>query len=254
MRRVVYQPAPPLIPQPPPKNVHIVWDAPAVNIRREFRNLGTVVASPSQYAAQFGASLVHASQIPPVAPQIRPSTGEPLAVESAPRAPRLVGDVQALSLIRRSRQFPAYETPYTPFGSQYASAGSAPIAAAAASGVASASLPAAASHLNFNSFASAPVFNSFSPEAALSGAAAAYPAFNNTGYFNHGSFGSGSGVGAFASGSAFGSAGALLDRGLAVGAPSAYGGVVNSSFAGIPHGLGQAFGSGLLLANGSGVF
>ena len=175
LRRVVYQPAPPLIPQPPPKNVHIIWDAPAVSIRREFRNLGIVVANPSQYAAQHGASLVHASQIPPIAPQVRPNSGEALAIESPPRPPRLVGDVQALGLVSRHRNFPAYETPYTSFS-------------AAAS-------PSAASALNFRSFgsgiASAPSFNLFAPLAAVSAAAL------NSGYLNNGSFESGS---AFTSG------------------------------------------------------
>ena len=159
LRRVVYQPAPPLIPQPPPKNVHIVWDAPAVSIHREFRNLGIVVANPSQYAAQHGASLVHASQIPPIAPQVRPNSGEALAIESPPRPPRLVGDVQALALVARHRKFPAYETPYTPFGSQYSNSAAASnvlSAAGAASFPASASFPAAASSFLAPTLSTAP--------------------------------------------------------------------------------------------------
>ena len=67
------------------------------------------------------------------------------------------------------------------------------------------------------------------------------------------SFGSGAVAGsAFTSGSAFGRAGALLDQGFVGGGSAA--GAVPGSFAGIPHGLGQAFGSGLLLANGNGYF
>ena len=101
-RRVVFQPAPRLIPAPAPKNVLIQWDSPAVALNRQFRNLGISAAHPAQYAATFGASLVHPSAIPALARGIRPSNGAVLAAESAPKPVRLVGDVAALSLINRA--------------------------------------------------------------------------------------------------------------------------------------------------------
>ena len=315
LRRVVYQPAPPLVPAPAPKNLHIIWDTPAVSIHKEFRNLGIVVASPSQYAAQHGASLVHPSQIPAYAQSVRPPNGELLAVESAPKPGRLVGAVHALNLVRQGHaaaRVPAYETPYTPFGSSYG-AGSASLAVAApslaapfasgsASGALSAAAPAAPAFLSSlpgSAYAygsgsvaapapavlSAHAGSAFAYGSANLGPAAAYGsgallnhgsgALLNHGsgaMFNHGSgalqaYGSGaagvyasgapgSASAAFASGSAFGSAGAVLDRGLGAAhgsafLPGAHAGAYNfGSFnGGISHGLGQAFGSGMMLAN-----
>ena len=101
-RRVVFRPAPKLIPAPAPKNVLIQWDSPAVALNRQFRNLGISLANPAQYAAQFGASLVHPSAIPALAQGVKPANGQVLAAESLPKPVRLVGDVAALSLINRA--------------------------------------------------------------------------------------------------------------------------------------------------------
>ena len=104
-RRVVFQPAPRLIPAPAPKNVLIQWDSPNVALNRQFRNLGIAAASPAQYVATFGASLVPASAVPALSRGIRPANGARLAAEHPPHPVRLVGDVAALSLINRARQF-----------------------------------------------------------------------------------------------------------------------------------------------------
>jgi hypothetical protein len=101
-RRVVFRPAPPLIPAPPPKNVLIQWDSPNVALNRQFRNLGIAPASPAQYMATFGASLVPASAVPDVSRGIRPTNGARLAAENPPYPVKLVGDVDALSLINRA--------------------------------------------------------------------------------------------------------------------------------------------------------
>ena len=100
-RRVVFHPAPRLIPAPAPKNVLIQWDSPNVALNRQFRNLGISPANPAQYVAAFGASLVHPSAIPALAQGIKP-VGAVLAAESLPKPVRLVGDVAALSLINRA--------------------------------------------------------------------------------------------------------------------------------------------------------
>jgi len=100
-RRVVFQPAPKLIPAPAPKNVLIQWDSPNVALNRQFRNLGISPADPARYVATFGASLVAPSQIPALAQGVKP-VGAVLAAESLPKPVRLVGDVAALSLINRA--------------------------------------------------------------------------------------------------------------------------------------------------------
>ena len=64
--------------------------------------MGISLANPAQYAAQFGASLVHPSAIPALAQGVKPANGQVLAAESLPKPVRLVGDVAALSLINRA--------------------------------------------------------------------------------------------------------------------------------------------------------
>ena len=106
-RRVVFRPAPRLIPAPAPKNVLIQWDSPNVALNRQFRNLGIAAVSPAQYVAQFGASLVPASAVPALSRGIRPANGARLAAEHPPHPVRLIGDVAALSLINRARHLAA---------------------------------------------------------------------------------------------------------------------------------------------------
>ena len=74
-------------------------------MNRQFRNLGISAANPAQYLAAFGASLVHASAVPAISRGIRPANGARLAAEATPIPVKLVGDVAALSLINRARQF-----------------------------------------------------------------------------------------------------------------------------------------------------
>ena len=76
-------------------------------MNRQFRNLGISAANPAQYAAAFGASLVHASALPALSRGIRPANGARLAAEATPIPVRLVGDVAALSLINRARHLAA---------------------------------------------------------------------------------------------------------------------------------------------------
>jgi hypothetical protein len=101
-RRVIFTPAPPIIPAPAPKNVLIQWDSPNVALNRQYRNLGITKAIPAQYLATFGASLVPASSIPVLSRSIRPPNGARLAAEHPPHPVRLVGDIAALALINRT--------------------------------------------------------------------------------------------------------------------------------------------------------
>ena len=99
-RRVVFHPAPKLIPAPAPKNELIQWESPDVALQTEFKFLGVNTANPTDYASKYGASLADASQLPAIAANhFRPPNGESLAVEQHPTLPRLVGDLHALSLI-----------------------------------------------------------------------------------------------------------------------------------------------------------
>ena len=124
-RRVVFQPAPKLIPAPAPKNVLIQWDSPNVALNRQFRNLGIQPANPAQYVATFGASLVLPSQIPALAQGVKP-VGAILAAESSPKPVTLVGDVAALSLINRGSAHLAAAAPAGFFGSASANLYAAP--------------------------------------------------------------------------------------------------------------------------------
>jgi hypothetical protein len=99
-RRVRFEPAPKLIPLPAPKNTIIQWQSPSVQLHREFKFLGVAPASPAQFAAQFGATLTHASRLPQlVVNHFQAPPGEVLGTNYRPDLPTLVGDVAALSLI-----------------------------------------------------------------------------------------------------------------------------------------------------------
>jgi hypothetical protein len=102
VRRVVFRPAPKVIPAPPPKNVVIQWDSPRVALNRQFRNLGVSAAHPNAYTAKYGPSLVDSSAIPNIARRVRPENGLVLAEESRPHPVRLIGDVAALKFINRN--------------------------------------------------------------------------------------------------------------------------------------------------------
>ena len=92
-RRVVYKPAPPLIPALPEKNLLIQHETPHVFVRNQFNFLGVQPANPHAYATTYGREVVDASHIPPVPTP----NGVRLAAESPYRkVPVLTGDVGAL--------------------------------------------------------------------------------------------------------------------------------------------------------------
>jgi hypothetical protein len=173
-RRVVFQPAPRLIPAPAPKNVIIQWDSPAVALNRQFRNLGVSAAHPAQYAATFGASLVHPSAIPALARGVRPANGEVLAAESLPKPVRLVGDVAALSLINRAA--PAHTLLAAPAATLLAAPATTLISAPAATFASSAPLGA-------SSFLSAPAATYASGSALASDNVIASGSYGSASYY-----------------------------------------------------------------------
>jgi hypothetical protein len=100
-RRVIFQKnevPDPVIPKP--RNVIIQWEAPEVQIKRAFKDLGIIRANPSEYVERYGASLKSHTEFPAIAKEIRPPVGVVLAAEwNAPALIDLEGDIQAFNLI-----------------------------------------------------------------------------------------------------------------------------------------------------------
>jgi len=99
-QRVVFQACKQGCVIPDPKNVVIQWDAPEVEIRREFKNLGVVEANPQEYISKYGSSLVRADALPEIAVKVSQQPGVQLAANTrVEQQVVLEGDVQALKLI-----------------------------------------------------------------------------------------------------------------------------------------------------------
>jgi len=100
-RRVIFQRN--TVPDPvvvKPRNVVIQWEAPAVTIRKEFKDLGVIRANPVEYVQRYGAELKAYAELPAFVKEVRPPQGVVLAGEyQAPAVLELEGDLQALSLI-----------------------------------------------------------------------------------------------------------------------------------------------------------
>ena len=101
-RRVVFQPAPKFTPALAPKNEIIEWESPDVQLDRKFNFLGVQHINPHEYAEQYASSLMEFCDIPAIAAtNFRPPPGEEFACEAQEKPVEFVGDVHALSLIRR---------------------------------------------------------------------------------------------------------------------------------------------------------
>lgn len=71
-----------------------------VNIKREFKYLGVIRASPCDYVQRYGNSLVPSSQLPPLVEDFKTPEGLVLAANHRTNdLHELCGDVEALSLI-----------------------------------------------------------------------------------------------------------------------------------------------------------
>ena len=110
VRRVVFQPAPKLIPAPAPKNILIEWDSPEVVVDKQIKYLGVTQANPEDYIAKHGASLVDSSKLPLlVVNHFKAPQGERFAADSIPKPPKLVGDLHALNLVNNTRGLKSYK-------------------------------------------------------------------------------------------------------------------------------------------------
>jgi hypothetical protein len=99
-RRVIFQKAAADQVVVAPRNVIVQWEAPSVSVKKEFKNLGVLRASPADYVAQYGASLVQSASLPAFVKEFRTPAGLVLAAESSfSGLYELEGDVAALRLI-----------------------------------------------------------------------------------------------------------------------------------------------------------
>ena len=83
-----------------PRNVIVQWEAPEVNIRKEFKYLGIVRANPVEYVQRYGQSLTVSNDLPQFVLDIATPNGLVLAADSKFKGPyELEGDIEALRLI-----------------------------------------------------------------------------------------------------------------------------------------------------------
>jgi hypothetical protein len=89
----------------PPRNVIVQWEAPEVNIRKEFKFLGVIRANPIEYAQRYGAHMKLSRELPQFVLDIPTSEGFVLAADYKQTAHHeLEGDVHALKLIDLERE------------------------------------------------------------------------------------------------------------------------------------------------------
>ena len=111
-RRVIFQKNE--VPDPvvqKPKNVVIQWEAPQVQIKRTFKDLGVIRANPVEYVERYGASLKTHREFPEIVHELRPPVGVVLAAEyNAPSLIDLEGDINALNMIDLDKEgLPEYK-------------------------------------------------------------------------------------------------------------------------------------------------
>ena len=102
-RRVIYEKACPIKLEKAPKNLLIKWEQPCVNIEKEYKDLGVYETDPEEYRNKYKLTK-HIYELPKEATQIEAhlqSTTSSKIVTSAHTntKPKLVGDLEALSLI-----------------------------------------------------------------------------------------------------------------------------------------------------------
>ena len=83
-----------------PRNVIVQWEAPPIQVKKEFKYLGIIRANPAEYVARYGPSLKTSSELPDFVLDIKPPSGVVLAADHKPSSvPELEGDLHALNLI-----------------------------------------------------------------------------------------------------------------------------------------------------------
>lgn len=83
-----------------PKNVIIQWEAPKIEVKKQFKDLGVMRANPLEYVQKFGSELISSDELPYFVKDIRPPKEITLASEHpTQRTIELEGDLYALNLI-----------------------------------------------------------------------------------------------------------------------------------------------------------
>jgi hypothetical protein len=100
-RRVIFQrasqPDPILI---KPRNIIVQWEAPQVQVKREFKYLGVVRANPAEYVQRYGNTLKTSRELPPFVLDIKTPDGLVLAADTQQSSIyELEGDVEALKYV-----------------------------------------------------------------------------------------------------------------------------------------------------------
>ena len=104
-RRVLFQAAPPDPIVVKPRNTIVQWEAPEVQIRKEFKYLGIVKANPAEYVHTYGLSLRVSHDLPNFVHEIRNPDGLVLAADyKSSGIHELEGDLHALKLIDLDRE------------------------------------------------------------------------------------------------------------------------------------------------------
>jgi len=100
-RRVIFNKAAendPLIVKP--RNIIVQWEAPHVQIKKEYKYLGVITANPEEYVQFYGNTLKTSTQLPDIVHEIPTPEGLTLAADYTPSSvPELEGDLHALKLI-----------------------------------------------------------------------------------------------------------------------------------------------------------
>jgi hypothetical protein len=83
-----------------PRNVVVQWEAPRVEIKKEFKYLGVIRANPVEYVQRYGTDLKQSHQLPQFVLDIKTPEGLVLAADyKYSNVYELEGDVKALQLI-----------------------------------------------------------------------------------------------------------------------------------------------------------
>ena len=119
-RRVIFQAAPPDPIVVKPRNTIVQWEAPQINVRKEYKYLGTVRANPIDYVRLYHGSLKTANLLPDFVLNLKHPEGVVLAAEHQPRANHeLEGDLHALNLIDLDKEGLSAYRQHSNFISQY---------------------------------------------------------------------------------------------------------------------------------------
>lgn len=99
-RRVIFQAAPPDPVVCAPRNTIVQWQAPEVQIKKEFKYLGVIRANPVEYVRTYGPTLRGSQDLPDFVHDIKTPEGLILAANyQAAQFNELEGDLHALQLV-----------------------------------------------------------------------------------------------------------------------------------------------------------